>query len=304
MRTLVTGATGYLGLHLVHALLGAGHDVTTLVRSPARLGPLAGHRRLTVVEGSLEEIPRIAAALAGHDACVHAAILWGDPGTDWELRDTAAAAQLFDAAGRTGLSRLLFLSSTAVHRPFRAGMSESDRLTTADCYGATKAAGELFLWAACATHGLAGLVVRPGPIVGPPAFEGGAFKSDNRLAALVDCARRGEPLHVLRGDGRQFVAATDVARVVVTLLESPRSQETYLCCSREGTTWESLARTVIEQTGSASEIVIEEPAPSYVVPVFDTGKLQRDLGLELDARAALEAHIAYLAKTSKNGSVG
>lgn len=297
MRVFVTGGTGYLGLHLVRALLDAGHDVTALVRSPARLGPLAGEKRLAVAEGTLEEMPRVAAALAGHDACLHAAILWGEPGTEWELRDTAAAAQLFDAAGRAGVGRLLYVSSTAVHRPFRVSMSESDRLTTADCYGATKAAGELFLWAACATHGLAGLVLRPGPIVGPPLFEGGAFKSDARLAGLVDRARRGEPLHVLRGDGRQFVAATDVARVAVTLLESPRSQETYLCCSRDLATWESLARAAVEQTGSTSGIVIDEPPASHIVPHFDTGKLAIDFGFELDAAAALEAHIAQLVRT-------
>lgn len=297
MRVFVTGGTGYLGLHLVRALLDAGHNVTALVRSPARLGPLAGDNRLSVAEESLEEMPRVAAALAGHDACLHAAILWGEPGTEWELRDTAASAQLFDAAGRAGVGRLLYISSTAVHRPFRASMAESDRLTTTDCYGATKAAGELFLWAACATHGLAGLVLRPGPIVGPPLFEGGAFKSDARLAALVDRARRGEPLHILRGDGRQFVAATDIARVAVTLLESPRSQETYLCCSRATTTWESLARAVAKQTGSTGGIVTDEPLASHIVPHFNTGKLTRDFGFELDAAAALEAHITRLVRS-------
>jgi len=297
MRIFLTGASGYLGLHLVDTLLAAGHSVTALVRSPERLGPLARHPCLAVAEADLMDTPRVHPLLPGHDSCVHAAILWGEPGTEWEPRDTAVAAQLFEAAGRAGVSRLLYVSSTAIHRPFRPAMSETDSLTTADCYGATKAAGELFLWAACATHGAAGLVVRPGPIVGPPAFPGGSFKSDARLETLVDTARRGEPLRVLRGDGRQFVAATDVARVVTRLIESTRSGETYLCVSREGTTWESLARAAVDLTGSASEIVVEESPTARVVPHFDSGKLARDFGIELDARAALEAHIAHLART-------
>ena len=38
MRTLVTGATGYVGSRLVSALLGEGHHVTVASRSPERLG--------------------------------------------------------------------------------------------------------------------------------------------------------------------------------------------------------------------------------------------------------------------------
>jgi uncharacterized protein YbjT (DUF2867 family) len=40
VRVAVTGATGFLGLHLVAALVEAGHHVTALVRDPKRLGAL------------------------------------------------------------------------------------------------------------------------------------------------------------------------------------------------------------------------------------------------------------------------
>src|SRR5262245_10375167 len=181
MRTFLTGAGGYIGLHILRELLEAGHQVTTLVRSPAKLGPFAPHPRLSVVETDLEHEARIAQVLPGHNVCVHAALIWGDPGSELELRDTAVAAKLFDAAGRVGLTRCIYISSAAVHRPFSNEMCEDDCLSTTDLYGATKAAGELFLRAACAGYEMTGVVVRPGPVVGPPAFAGGSFRSHDRI---------------------------------------------------------------------------------------------------------------------------
>ena len=74
----------------------------------------------------------------------------------------------------------------------------------------------------------------------PPALPDGAFRSDRRLAALVAAARRGDPLQVVRGEGRQFVAAEDVARTVAVAIEAPVASGTYLCIDREFTSWRVL----------------------------------------------------------------
>lgn len=298
MRIFVTGASGYLGLHIVGALTDAGHAVTALARTPAKLGPLAGHPNVTVLEASLSEEARIESALPGHDACVHAAFIWGEPHEDLELRDTVAAAKLFDAAGRAGVSRTLFVSSTAVHRPFGERMCEADRLLTADLYGATKAAGELFLWAACANHRMDGIVIRPGPIVGPPAFPGASFWSDRRMASFVEQARQGEPIHVESGSGRQFVGVSDVASVILRLLAATRANETYLCVAREVTPWEWLARRIVCLTGSDSPIVVEPRPAEQSVPQFDVSKLEEHLGLVLDSEPAMEAHLLHLTRAT------
>ncbi|MFO0579673.1 MAG: NAD-dependent epimerase/dehydratase family protein [Polyangia bacterium] len=98
---------------------------------------------------------------------MHAALIWGEPGSELELRDTAVAAKLFEAAGQAVVGRCLFISSVAVHHPFTAEIREEDRLSSTDLYGATKAAGELFLRAACAEHGMTG-GIHPGPPASPP----------------------------------------------------------------------------------------------------------------------------------------
>lgn len=293
-RTFLTGASGYLGTHVLAGLVAGGHDVTAVVRRPERLGPLAHHPRVTVLATDLEDAPRVAAALAGHHRGVHAALIWGEPGTELEFRDTAAAAKLFDAAGRVGVRRCVYVSSAAVHRPFSAEMAEDDALTTTDLYGATKAAGELVLRAACATHGMEGVVVRPGPIVGPPAFDGGALRSDNRLVAMVAAARAGAPVRVTRGDGRQLAAVDDVTRTIVRLLTIDAPLPTYLCMDRALTSWEAVARVVVEVAGTGSDVTVEEPVDRAPAPRFRVDRLEALLGGPTDAREALGAQVRAL----------
>lgn len=294
MRTLLTGASGYIGLHLVRELLADGHALTALVRSAAKLGPFVGAPGLQIVEADLEEEARVVRALEGQEVCVHAALLWGEAGMELDVRDTAVAARLFDAAGRAGVRRCLFLSSAAVHRPFRGEMDEGDALTPTDLYGATKAAGELFLRAACATYGMTGVVLRPGPVVGPPAFARGSFRTDHRLAALVAAAVEGRPLEVVAGEGRQWSDVAMVAKVVRLLTRAEAPPSTCLCVDREPLDWEQIARMVVGCLGSTSEVRVQ---PETAAPArFRTARLEALLGGPADARGALAAHVRYLAR--------
>ncbi len=298
MRILLTGAGGYIGLHIVRELLEDGHELTALVRSPGKLGPFARAPGLSVVEADLEQEARVAQALEGHDVCVHAALIWGEPGTELELRDTAVAAKLFDAAGRAGLARCIYLSSVAVHRPFTPEMGEEDRLSTTDLYGATKAAGELFLRAACAEHRMTGVVIRPGPVVGPPAFAGATFRSDRRLAEMVAAAAEGRPIEVVGGEGRQLSDVATVAKVTRLLARAEDPHPTYFCVDREVLTWERIARTVVACLGSTSEVRVLPREGDGPVPRFRTERLEGLLGGPADARDALVAHIRHLAPAS------
>ena len=294
MHVLLTGASGYLGLHVLESLVAAGHAVTAVTRRPAMLGPWIDHPSIAVLEADLRDDGSVGRMVREHTACVHAALIWGEPHEDFELLDTRVAAKLFDAAGRAGVSRALYVSSTAVHRPFRERMTEADRLTTADVYGATKAAGELFLWAACSAHAMEGLVVRPGPIVGPPAFFGASFRSHSRLDRFVRAARSGDPIHVEEGVGRQFVGVRDVATVIAQLVTADGVSGPYLCVARALNSWESLARRIIARTRSTSRVVVEPRPAGKPVPRFDGGKLLAHLGVELESDDAMEAHLVHL----------
>src|SRR5688572_25433349 len=67
MRLLVTGGAGFLGSHLVDALVERGHAVTVFDRAKQR--PLPDGVRVEL--GDLEDAQAVAAAVAGHDAVYH-----------------------------------------------------------------------------------------------------------------------------------------------------------------------------------------------------------------------------------------
>ena len=72
MHVFVTGATGYIGGTIAARLLAAGHQVSGLVRDPAKAGALAA-RGVTPVAGSLDETSVLAEASRGADAVINAA---------------------------------------------------------------------------------------------------------------------------------------------------------------------------------------------------------------------------------------
>ena len=77
MKAMVTGATGFVGSHLVDQLLDRGDTVTALVRSPARAAPMAA-RGVRLITGDLAAKDAIAEAVAGQDVVFHAAAQWRD----------------------------------------------------------------------------------------------------------------------------------------------------------------------------------------------------------------------------------
>lgn len=171
-----------------------------------------------------------------------------------------------------------------------------------DYYGATKVAGELFLRAACAQHKMTGIVVRPGPVLGPPAFVGGSFRSDSRIAAMVMAAQEGRPIEFIRAEGRQFTSVSDLARVIRLLTEAANPYPTYLCVDRNIITWERIAKMVLEATGSPGKLGLIEPTATTLTPTphFRADRLESLLGEPLDARDALKAHIAHLSRMSQD----
>lgn len=90
MRLAIFGASGWIGGTVAREALERGHDVTAVVRDPARLK--LTHGRLTVVTGDVTDWAGIASIVAGHDAV--AAAISGRRDKDHGVVSTAAHALL------------------------------------------------------------------------------------------------------------------------------------------------------------------------------------------------------------------
>ncbi|WP_375489821.1 NAD(P)H-binding protein [uncultured Jatrophihabitans sp.] len=103
MRTLVTGATGFVGRHLVPELLAAGHEVDALTRHPDRYtGPGKP------VGADVGEPATLPAALTGHDVAFY--LVHSLDHGDFRHRDAAAARAFGAAAQLAGVSHIVYLS--------------------------------------------------------------------------------------------------------------------------------------------------------------------------------------------------
>ncbi len=187
MLVVVTGATGFLGNHLVDALLAAGLRVRALARASSDTASLEA-RGVDVVRGGFDD----ASALAGADAIVHAA--GGgkvESQADFYRANADSTRALLEAA--PPLRHFVLVSSLSA----RAGVSH---------YGMSKAAAEAMVLDAQSRFDVT--IVRPPPVYGP---------GDTRMLPLFKWARRG--VMPVLGDGRtSIVWGPDCAAAIVLAL--------------------------------------------------------------------------------------
>ncbi|MBM6620690.1 SDR family oxidoreductase [Micrococcaceae bacterium RIT802] len=108
-RVAVAGATGYVGGRLVPRLLEAGHEVTVLTRSAAKLRDVPWGTRVEVVVGSLEDQAAAEALVEGADVVFYLVHSMGGPG-DFERTERTCALRLGAAARAAGVCRIVYLS--------------------------------------------------------------------------------------------------------------------------------------------------------------------------------------------------
>lgn len=223
MKIALIGANGFVGTRLVECFhLDFGPEIVAIVRRPSALALPARFAVEMRVADALDPAA-LAAALAGCDAVVHAAL--GDP-----AQIARMPLALCQAAASAGVDRIVYLSSASVHgqNPPR-GTDESSPLHQRHSleYNNAKVFAERHFFAECRRLGLAGYALRPGVVFGPRSrwitnlavelyegrawlFQGGrgicnSIYIDNLIAAIRACLvapdAAGQPFLV--GDAEQ-----------------------------------------------------------------------------------------------------
>ena len=108
-RCLVTGATGYIGGHLIPVLLERGHRVRALARTPAKLDDRPWRDRVEVARGDLGDPDSLAAAFADTDIVYYLVHSMGTS-ADFETDEERAARNVVAAARSAGVRRIVYLS--------------------------------------------------------------------------------------------------------------------------------------------------------------------------------------------------
>lgn len=189
---LVTGATGFVGGHVVRALADAGERVRALVRDPSGARALDGVD-CELVRGDVTDRESLRAAVEGCTTIVHlVAILTGRP-ADFERVMTQGSGNLLEAARGAGVQRFIQMSAL--------GTSEATK-DSVPYYRAKWAVEE-----AVRGSGLGFAILRPSFVFGP---SGGALTQFARIAKLA-------PVTPVIGKGTQRLQpiwADDLARAV------------------------------------------------------------------------------------------
>jgi len=225
-RWLVTGGAGFIGSHLIETLLELGQQVAALDNFST------GHRRnledllsanpdwtnqLRIFEGDLENPGRCLEAAAGVDHILHQGALGSVPRS---MEDPLASHQsnatgtlnLFEAARRAGVKRVVYASSSAVYgdEPNLPKVEERTGNLLSP-YAATKAVDEVYANAYSRAYGMEFAGLRYFNVFGPRQDPEGPYAAV--IPIWVSAMLRGEPI-VIYGDGETTRDFTYVANVV------------------------------------------------------------------------------------------
>jgi UDP-glucose 4-epimerase len=291
MRVLVTGGGGFIGSHLVDALLARGDE-------PVVLDDWSGGSRDNLPPG-VETLdmdvadPRTVSAIAAlrPDGIIHGAAQvsvprsMADPDRDRAV-NVVGTAHVLAGAREAGSPRVVFLSTGGGIYGESDGADEMTLPQPKSYYSAHKYLAERYL----EYSGLPYAIARLANVYGPRQrsdLEGGV------VAIFTERLSAGQPITIY-GSGEQyrdFVYVADVVDAVLTMLDSS-VDGMWNVATGEATTVNALLAALQERLGSASAIVHEQPRPGDVFASrLSIDRIKADLGWSprYDLAAGLDA---------------
>jgi len=252
MRVLVTGASGFIGSHIVERLVAAGDSVRAFVRPTSDVSYLQ-ELGVELARGDITDPASLPLAMDGIEAVYHAAAAVTDWGP-WRLFRSVTiegTANVLEAAAGANVSRFLHISTDGVYAHSRLGkpMTEETPLETRfawwDYYRRSKLAAERLVWQYHAERRLAVTAVRPGIVLG---------ERDRVTVPGLAAYMRGKGA-VCWGNGRNrlpCVYAGDVAGACLLAAANPQAAgQPYNVVSDEAVTQRDLLEAIAEAAGLA-----------------------------------------------------
>jgi len=250
----LTGATGFIGRHLLNELPKRGYRVRVLLRRPSEVPAGA----TSAVIGDIASPHNMAAALRDVDMVIHSAglahAMSGRPEDDYRTINTEATVRLAQAAERAGVKRFVFLSSIRAQTgPTADGiLTEALEPQPTDPYGRSKLEAERGLSAL----GLDWAALRPVLVYGPGV--------KGNMAALLDLAQSPWPLPLGGLSARRSLLSLDnLAAAVDTVLRAPGPlKRPFIVADPEPVTIPEMVTALRKGLGRGPGLI---PVPSFVL---------------------------------------
>jgi len=200
MKVLVTGGAGYIGSHMVYALLDAGERVVALDNLATGFD-WAVAQDASLIIGDVGDQPLVTALITEHriDAIIHfaASVVVPDSVRDplgYYLNNAVKSRALIEAAVKGAVRHFIFSSTAAVYgNPERVPAREDDATVPTSPYGSSKLMTEIMLRDAGSTHGLPHVILRYFNVAGadPLGRTGQSSKEATHLIKVVTQAALG-----------------------------------------------------------------------------------------------------------------
>jgi|HubBroStandDraft_6_1064221.scaffolds.fasta_scaffold18249_2 nucleoside-diphosphate-sugar epimerase len=296
-KIAVTGATGFIGAHVVSELVASGCRLILSVRSPKdrdRFGPYGANLRAELLD------PGDPASLAGFirkerpSVVIHLAGTRGR--TKWERAavaclesNTLATVRLLSAALDTGVKRIVVMGSAEEYGSQSGPLNESLPVVPDSPYGISKAAATALALALHRSDACPVVVLRPFSVYGP------GQPLDMFIAEAVAAAVRNAPFRMTEGlQRRDPVFVRDVVRAIIAAAATPRIDGNVINIGcGQAYRLKDVASMIWKLTGSASPLLIGErhdPSDRFTDTWANVDKARTLLGWE--AQTNLEAGLA------------
>jgi nucleoside-diphosphate-sugar epimerase len=240
LRAAITGAAGFLGLHLVRGFEARGGSVLPLVRSVEARSPARA--------AALESVLADQSFLRGLDVVVHAAAVRHRHGVDaaaYRVSNVELAERAMRASAEARVRRFVFVSSVGVYGfPTRLPVTEQHPYAPRTLYAATKVEGEMRARRAARELGLELCIVRPTIVYGPGDRNGMLDK----MATMI----RSSTYRIV-GSGDNVLHHTYVDDIVEGVWLAATREEAvgqdFILAGPETTTLRALSEAVAEAVG-------------------------------------------------------
>ncbi|MEZ4861117.1 MAG: NAD(P)-dependent oxidoreductase [Caldilineaceae bacterium] len=228
MRIAVTGGSGAIGVYVCAELLGAGHTVVSVDRTPPAIDTID----IGFIEADLRDLAQSCAALTGFDQVVHLAAIpdpYNDPPVEVITVNTAINFCVFEAVRRNGISRIVYgcsdsstgfgIHNTAL-KPRYVPLDEEHPLWPHESYSLSKHFGERMAETYAKAYGLEAISLRYNWVW--------VKRWHEKAAAMVADARAGRFDKANAWIGG-YISVRDVARacLAATQYRFPANQETH-----------------------------------------------------------------------------